>query len=411
MAGCTLVTDSFRTNDFSGDAFPIAVDTRSGAVLVGVREDGMDRRAVLDVLSPVTVIDPGPDAPPTVGTADLTLLGERAGTLGMPDLPRARFTGKQVLRIHPCDDRSDPCIVGSPTAGTATPYGALLGADTLAGDALRMRLGSDQIFVLADVGGDELDRSEACDAVFPSPYRGGGTLVIAGTEVQFSGRRVTLQVCLGTDPSDQITQSARGADVLMVMSTSIGPSMISESAYERYRVARPAAPALATLPVVEVALPSGPVAGRLTTIDKLALVARSSSSPRAPCRQVYAHHLLSDHDCGASDLDCPCEGGPTFCAVPGMVELDRTGLGHELLVVSDADPTLQALRTELRPDQQEVDGILGTSALRDVEVDVDYPHNRVLARCSSAPPACVTRPALSAPTDRPHVAACTGATP
>lgn len=408
--GCTLVTDSFRTNDFSGDAFPISVDTRSGAVVVGVREGDVDRRAVLDVLSPVTVIDPGPNTRPTVGTTDLTLLGERDGGVGAPDLPRARFLAKQVLRVHPCSNDRDPCVVGSPTSATETPYGALLGADMLAGDALRLRLGSDQVFVLADVGGSELDRSDACDAVFPSPYRGGGTLVIAGTEVQFSGRRVTLQVCMGADPSELVTQAARGADMLMVLSTSIGPSLISESAYERYRQARPTAPPLSTLPAAEVALPSGPIAGRLTTIANLAIVARASSSPRAPCRQVYAHHLLSARDCAASDFDCPCEGS-VFCAVPAIVEV-QPDAGVEVFVVSDADPTLQALRTELRPDQPEVDGILGTSAIRDAEIDVDYPHNRVLARCSPRPgataTACSTRPALSAAADRARVAACVG---
>ncbi len=407
-AGCTLVTDSFVTNGFSGDPFPIGVDTRSGAIIVGLREGGADRRAVLDVLSPVTVVDPGRGVAPTINSSDLVLLGERAGSVGMPDLPRASFDAKQVIRVHPCSQQVDACTVGSTSAASETPFDALIGADVLAGDALRMRLGTDQIFVLADVGGSDHDRTYACDAVFPSPYRGGGTLVIAGTEVAFQGRRVTMQACLGADPDPLITQSARGADVLVVVSTSIGISLLSESAYERYRLARPAAPPLLALAEADVALPSGKIAGRLATIDKLALVARSSSSPRAPCRQFYAHHLMAERDCQASDRDCPCESGDVFCPVPGIVEV-APAVGLDFLIVSDDNATLQALRTELRPDQQEVDGILGTSVLRDVEVDVDYPHNRVLARCTSD--ACETRPAINDPSDRTQINGCLSAPP
>ncbi|MBA3819778.1 MAG: hypothetical protein H0X17_12855, partial [Deltaproteobacteria bacterium] len=257
-----------------------------------------------------------------------------------------------------------------------------------------------------DVGGTDRDRTYACDGVFPSPYRGGGTLVIAGTEVAFNGRRITMQACLGADARSFVTQSERGADVLLVMSTSIGVSLLAESAYERYRQAKVNAPtpppALATLPEADGFLPSGRVVGRAAVIDRIVLVARASSSPRAPCRQFYAHHLIAERDCDRSD-DCPCEGGDRFCAVPANVDLTPAA-GLPVLVVSDDNSTLQALRTELRPDQPEVDGILGTSALRDLEVDVDYPNNRVLARCTSA--ACITRPAIDERADRPQIRGC-----
>ena len=63
-----------------------------------------------------------------------------------------------------------------------------------------------------------------------------------------------------------------------------------------------------------------------------------------------------------------------------------------LVVVADDEPLLQALRTELRPAQPEIDGVLGLSALAATEFDVDYPHNRLLFRCAAS--ACVARPAL-----------------
>jgi hypothetical protein len=408
LAGCSLITDSFVTNDFSGDLYPIQVQTDSGAIVVGLRELGTpDRVAVLDLLSPLTLVDPGIDIPPTVTRADLIVLGERGGVL---DLPRARFLQTQVLALHPCQTPSDPaadptCFVGPDTA--PHPFDAIIGADALAGDALRLRLGDHQVSILADVAGGEQQRALACDAVFPSPYRGGGTLVLAGTELPFTGRRVTMQTCLGDNPDPAITQSLRGADALMLISTGIGRSLLGEAAYERYRLAHPAAPALADLPIEAISLPSGSIEGRHAVIDRLAMVARSSASPRAPCRQVYAHHLLLASDCIAGD-DCPCENGDTFCAVPAIVEV-APAAGLDMLIIPDDNPTLQALRTELRPDQQEVDGILGTSALLAAEIDIDYPHDRVLARCTTQE--CVTRPALPAKSERARVNGCVAAGP
>ncbi len=48
---------------------------------------------------------------------------------------------------------------------------------------------------------------------------------------------------------------------------------------------------------------------------------------------------------------------------------------------------LQALREELRPGQAEVDGLLGLDAFTAVQVDIDYPGQRILYRCSD--PRCV----------------------
>jgi hypothetical protein len=193
--------------------------------------------------------------------------------------------------------------------------------------------------------------------------------------------------------------------------------VLGETAYERYRQAlllrTPPLPSppprLEDLPEASVFLPSGQVFGRRASIDRLALAAASSSSPRAPCRQAYAHRLLLERDCRPGD-DCPCEGGDAFCPVPAIVELEPPG-GLEVLVVPDGDATLQALRAELRPDQPEVDGILGADALQAAEIDIDYPHNRVLMRCTSPSPACEARPALSELADRTQACNCIAGCP
>lgn len=393
LAGCNYVTGSFVTNDFSGDPFPVEVDTASGALVVGVQPAGNDiHTAVLDVMSPLTVIDPGPGAEPKITYPSVTLMGK--GATGALDLPRARFDSPQVLSIHPCD--TDPCVIGSTAAPRA--INAILGMNAFGSDALRLDVGAGELFVLPDVAGDNSNRGLACDGVLPQPFRGGGTLVVGGTEIAFANWRVAIDTCLAPDPAASV-QSARGSDALMVLSTAIGMSILDESAYERYREVVTTAPASATLPDASVLLPSGPISGKLASIPSLALVGNSTSSPRAPCRQVYAHHLLTIADCAPGD-DCPCTDGSTFCSVPAVVEL-TPATPIDVLVVPDADPTLQSLRAELRPDRPEVDGILGTQALALLELDLDYQHDRALARCTSGLD-CVVRPELSSQ-DRRHM--------
>lgn len=413
LAGCSLITDSFVTNDFSGDPFPIHIARESGAVMVGVRTDGgANLVAVLDVLSPVTLTDPGDVDAVSVYTSDLTLLGRREPGTGELELPRARLGAASVISLHPCSE--EVCTVGVPEAGTDLPFGAIVGANVLAGDALRLRLGDDRAYLLADIGGDDLDRTFVCDAVFPAPYRGGGTLIIGGTEVPFGGRRVTLRACLGAepDPAVPIPQTERGSNALLVMSTGIGTSILGRTAYERYRLALAKSPtppaAFEALPERTVFLPSGAVFGRVGTVDRLALAAASSSSSRAPCRQAYAHRFLAGRDCTPNEEGCPCDGDNEFCSVPAVVELEPPG-GLQILIVDDDNATLQALRAELRPDQPEVDGILGADALETAELDIDYPHNRVLARCTA--PGCVARPALAEEGDREQVNNCISLAP
>jgi hypothetical protein len=432
--GCTLITDSFLTNEFSGDPYPINVDTSTGAVIVGMRPEGSeapeDRDAVLDLLSPITVIDPGPMTTPSISSTDLMLLGETTPG-SMPRVPRARFLESQVVSLHPCAGSDDTCMIGR--AGAPHGYQGIIGADVLAGDAVRLRLGNDQISVLADVGGSDRGRSLDCDAVFDSPYRGGGTLVFPTTELAFGNRRITLQACLGEDPDpgpgpfspDQLLAFRQhGADALFVVSTSIGISILSRAAYERYGLANPGfnVPAFDALPVDSVYLPSGLVTGRRAMLDRLALVATSTSNALSPCRQVYAHRLLSGHGPIPADqcaldgkpasgmFDCPCKDHSEFCAVPAILELTPPAgvamppAGIDVLVVDDSDPTLQSLRAELRPDQAEVDGILGTDVLRLAEIDVDYPHDRLLARCPGGN--CRARPQLAQDQDRCQINHC-----
>lgn len=410
LTGCSLITDSFQTNEFSGDPFPIGVDTSTGAVIVGLRQEGKDdRTAIIDVMTPITVVDPGPTVPIFIDYADVIVMGND-GT-GSLTRPRARLPSAQLVALHPCN--TDECLIGSETAPQLA-YQAIIGADALAGDTLRLRLVDEAVFILPDVAGDGRRRSIACDTVFPSPYRGGGTLTPGGTELAFSGRRVVLQSCLAPNPNEALPQSKRGSNALLVASTSVGATILAKSAYERYRMTYDnVPPEFGALPDASVTVPSGLLAGKRALIPSIAFVATSPSFPRAPCRQVYAHHLLVARNCQAGD-DCPCEDGNTLCGVPAVIEV-KPADQLEVIVIADDVPCdpgspecmIQDLRTELRPDQQEVDGILGTQAMRELELDIDYPNNRLLARCTGLAENCQTRPELyDGVADRERILGC-----
>jgi hypothetical protein len=405
LAGCDYLSDSVNTtNEFSGDAFPILIDDSSGALLVGVQEAGepAHRSAVLDVMSPITLIDRGLDAQQSIETTDLTIMGARVAG-GDLDLPRAKLVEKQVVTLHPC--AAQECSVG--LAINPRPFDALVGLNSLAGDALRLRLAADQIFILPDVAGSAERRARSCDAVLDSPFRGGGTLVLGGTEISFTNWRIAIDACMAPRPARLVTQSARGVDVLLVLSTAIGPSLLSVTAYNRLRALDATLQPIDALTPQAILLPSGPVVGGQATLPSLALVSNSGSNPRAPCRQMWASHLLAERDCQLGD-DCPCTSG-NFCGVPAVVEVAPPA-GIPVVVVPDGEPTLQALRTELRPDRPEVDGILGTQALDALELDIDYAHDRLLARCVDRT-TCGTRPSLPDQAARAYVNGCLGDLP
>ncbi len=390
-------------DDVAGDPFPIAVDRAGGAFLVQLRAgDEAPRTAVLDVLSPVTVLDQDASAAPARRTVTLDLMAPRSAA-DPTAIVRTRWSAA-VLDLHPCDPALAACTVGA--AGLPREIGAILGADVLRENAIAFEPASDRIFVLPDVAGDNEARGRACDVVVPAPFYGGGTLRLGDTEVGFAGTRVALGVCLSPDP-DAARMEDRGVDAALVLSTGVGLSILGRARYDAWARAT-GGPDYVTLPPATALLPSGPVEGRLGRIDRLAIVG-TSTAPRGACREVFAHHLLAARDCVPEDgEDCPCTEG-TSCRVAAIAELNPAA-PIEVVVVEDEHPLLQALRAELRPEQPEIDGVLGVNALSTTAFDVDYPDNRLLLRCVAA--GCVARPALvSDRSTRDTVARCIAAAP
>jgi hypothetical protein len=396
VAGCGDYT--------AGDPYPVLVQRAGGAFVIDVRvDDEAPRTAVIDVLAPLTVLDQDPALPPARRDVTLDFLAPRSLT-DPTVIVRTRFF-PTVLDLHPCDP-AGACTIGD--AGSPREIRAVLGGDLLRGNAITFEPAADRIFVLPDVAGSAEDRGRACEVVVPAPFYGGGTVRVGDTELGFAGTRVALGVCLSPNPTapDPIE---RGVDAALLMSTGMGISIIGESRYIAWQ-RMTGGDELETLPPATALLPSGPVDGKLGRIDRLAIVG-TSTAPRGACREVFSHHLMAARDCVDTDGDdCPCDfdNGERRCGIAAITELSPPD-PIEVVVVSDEHPLLQALRSELRPDQPEVDGILGVDAFATTAFDLDYPNNRLLFRCVGA--GCVARPAFINIDSRPVIDACVAAAP
>ena len=385
------------------DPFPIVMDTSHGPVLLKAQEGSGDAvDIVVDVLSPITVLDSfraGQSIQaPKRRLVEVTLYGAED-----PPIPRVRFPKTTAYDLHSCAPSDELCVAGEGEE-TREVYG-ILGSDLLSRSSVRFNFPESEIRFFPDTAGTDSERTIACDAVYGSPFAGGGTLLIGGSagvsscasvntcaEVRFGSWRPTLGVCLHTEAitAPEADESEVGTDLQMAISTAIGPSLLTEEAYARY-AASGEAPAFNTLEVGTVYLPSGPVQGRRAEVPYLAFTGDigDDSNGRGPCRELYANaRMRTLQSCRDSAVDCPCSEGRKSCKAAAAVEINQL---VRVLVVPSRLPLLQSLRDELRPQVPELDGVLGVEAMRSLQVEFDYPNKRLLMRCKDLE-TCITRP-------------------
>jgi hypothetical protein len=410
-------------------SIPMSMD--GGVVTVHLRLDDEDttRLAVIDTLSPLTVVDDvavrgDPVAEPERRRHDLTIYDDTYAA----GVPRARFGNFNTFDLHPCagtdDDDGQPCRLGFD--GAAQPFHAILGADLWSSYAVRFSFAKRRLSLFPDISGDARARALLCETVFPAPFYGGGTLLVSGADIKFIGYRTAMGACmlaedLGTTdagaslpvcptaptdagPPPTLPRRFGGLNALFVLSTGLPITLVSESFHARYleRCAELGVACDTTVGAPEILhLASGPITVRRTTLMGLTLVSEYSGK-RGPCEELYAsafmlrcgnlpprvkccgdEHPSEEMDCIDTALPCPCEDDDRdqdrsqFCRAGAAAMLEHT---FPAAVISDSEPMLQALRDELRTELPELDGILAPSAVEPLEIDMDYPNNRVILR-------------------------------
>lgn len=374
------------------DPFPVTFDHSSGAVVAAAQfGDGDPIPVVLDTLSPVTIRD---DDSEIASRQRLELRLYGVDDEVAPTVPRALYTGTVAYELHPCGDQT-PCAVG--VGDDVQDIGGVIGFDVLARGAVTFDFPTETLTLSPDVAGDNPDRRRSCEAEFPNPFAGGGTLRIAGNDQPFASRRAALRTCLG--PGEGLQSEDQGVSALLVAATGSPISLLSISGYERYRAAFPGTPAASQLPEEAVDLATGRVSLRIAEIPGIALVGQPRGENGA-CRELYANRLMAAGGCSENGVrlqDCPCpdedgnRGDPrNYCRASAAILMRQT---VRFGLVPDESPLLQALRDELRPALPEVDGLIGAADLRYLRVAFDYPNGRILMRCEE-PGVCRTRPVV-----------------
>ena len=235
--------------------------------MIGLRrDDGTgSRTAVLDVLSPLTRRrSRRRGAPSIIEHPDLTLLGARPPGAARSTC-RARGSSEHAGRstLHPCSDGT--CAVGTDRDPRA--FDAIVGMDAFASDALRLArsAAATSCSSCPTSRATRPTRSRRAMRCCPRPFRGGGTLIIGGTELDVHelarSRSTPASRRIPTETTPQ--SAARRRRAARARRPAIGISMLDETAYTRYAQANALkAKSLAAVeqgPMVTVDIASGPV--------------------------------------------------------------------------------------------------------------------------------------------------------
>ncbi len=406
------------SRDYEIDPFPVPVELDSGVPIAFARTpevDDTDRLVVVDTATALTILDDGkaPGSDPTRRLVTFTLLSPAAGGA----VARARFTTVSAL-LGP--------VGSSGLEGNEVAIEGILGADALQRVAVRLRPAAGELAFFPDIAGNADLHDSACEAVLATPLRGGGRYVVGSETVQFLPSRLVVSACLAPDPTpytlagdldrDRPISRPSGRDALLVVATGVPITVITRSAYLGLDGVTP----FDELPVTRLFLPGGDPAGdevKLGTIPRLALTARGDEEhPRGSCMELAVSRLMER--CGLTtidvhppeclaDVECAAAAAAEIGQVRVPVDTMRPVEPVRVAVVADTHPVIQGLRAELRPDVGEIDGLLGMDTLRSLEVDLDYPGERILLRCADPADArCLVRPRMGDLTRRRELSGC-----
>ena len=263
---------------------------------------------------------------------------------------------------------------------------------------------------------------------------------------------VETVVCAGTDVTNDCAAAPAylpsGVDVKLIVATGFPGVALSANAYDRLRGAGAAAEILSgpstQLHLVDPA-DEGPagagVQAAAATLGRAAAAADPGASALAlvsteryfgPCaslarsRRERRYYLTGQSEQCRLDVgrNCANFGGvdpySTGCSkqngtncsdinpdtpVAAVVEIKRP---IDVYILPDVTPLLVGINADVRSTQATVDGIIGTALLSRLTTTVDYPGNRVIARCNAGKDECVAYPRLSLPSAIGDCGFCTG---
>jgi len=400
------------------DGFPIDLLSKaSNPTRGGLLAKAQDRtlgevQLSIDSSSPLTFYRAGADERPQMTRRSFDLLG--ATPRGDGTFPkRAAFNNIAVLPV--ALDPDGPAIV--------------VGGDLLRAFSIQIEFPIPAITFWTGPGAPDFfygagqcagtPENPLCYSVLHFNLLGGGELNAVSEPdflgltgpVEFSATRVLLRACAVPPAVDPVADPqplccsraaaatlARGTNLSLVVATGVGPLVLSESAWTRVAAAAvangfaaPPTPSAAG-PLFLPSLNAPLTTVTWSTVPRLVLVdleADTTANPGACVELAQARRLewVERHRLDVSPACVqPCD---TDVREPSKAKnaAAYVELGGDISVaiVPDGAPFLQTLRAELRQQGPQVDGLLGTDALAQTTMELDYTASPARAVFSCAP--------------------------
>ncbi len=397
---------------------PLGQGTAPGALLARAQPPGGGTPfdMVVDTGSPVTILaPPAPQTGPVViqqrgfdlldGTAPLTDPRVRArfrdlGLFTLPlgpvgdaaTLPRG-VMGGDLMHAYSMEMRfAAACPGGAADAGAGAPtcsavtfwthQGASLGFLEDAGYAVLQ-------FTLFG-GGETTAQSPGDFLGLQAPVTLPATRVVlrACAAPRVFVPTETRQTCC-TRGDEFENPNTTGVDLALLLATGVGPMVLSQSAWLRVAASLPAVPVMTAAPLFVATWPV-PIDAEWSTLPRFALVdgfEPPSSGDEGPCvdlgrsrriewtaaQAVAAGATPSAPHAATSACVQPCDTDPseTSLALNSAAYLEIGG-AVPVAVVDDAEPFLQSLRFDIRPEGPDIDGLVGAAALGAARLELDY---------------------------------------
>jgi hypothetical protein len=357
---------------------------------------------LLDTGTPITVL--GADqAAGTLSTfkGDFDLRDDSTGTNAL----RARFRNYDLIQL-PLHAVGEDGVVPN----------ALLGGDVLRGFSVDLRFGApcpdDPLRRCASVtfwrhqNAELAFLQDAGYAVVGFSLFGGGEVTAQGDSdfigirgpLALPATRVVLRGCVAPiafAPEDDIPACcqredantlATGANLALLLATGVGPTIVSDKAWERIVVAATKAGLTLPEPVpqassLRIATWPVPLDARWTTVPRLALVDAelgTDNDPGACVELARARRIeqVSYRTIHSPDLNTCVQPCDTDTRQPDKAQNSAAylELGGDLpvAVIRDSEAFLQGIRFDVRPEGPEVDGLIGAGTLGLSRVELDY---------------------------------------
>ncbi|HET6147469.1 MAG TPA: hypothetical protein VFH68_08030 [Polyangia bacterium] len=327
--------------------------------------------------------------------------------LGAPPADPVRASFRDINMV--------PVALGA-VGDAATRPQAVFGGDLLRAFSVEFRFGVPSLTFWSNQRADDGFLEDVGYAVIHFTPFGGGEITAHGRP-DFLGQRAPLDVepsrivfraCVAPAPFDPATSPreaccdrgdaithATGTPLSLLLATGVGPLVLSRSAWERVRPQLGLDVPVETpgqLYLASAATPLSVSWALLPPAAHLALVNQESSAANdpGPCvelaraRRIEWVAYRQVGNLGVADCVQACDTDPndTQKAQNSAAYIEVGGVtGSEIAVaiLPDTDPLLEGLRSDVRPEGPELDGIIGAGALARTRLEVDYRNSSMRA--------------------------------